>query len=93
MVNVFGKGELVLLTIFTQTYYLTQEPNAQLYLRTFISPMSQSSGSETICGISQTPMVVEIHDVVVDMPGLSGICRVAVEPSLPEKIVFCWVQI
>ncbi len=53
----------------------------------FLPHNSQPIGTETICGISQTPSLVEIHEVTVDIPGLNGICRVAVETSLPHKTV------
>ncbi len=53
----------------------------------FIAHDSHPVGIETICGISQTPSMVQVHDVSVAMTGLNGTCRVAVETSLPPKTV------
>ncbi len=53
----------------------------------FIAHDSHPVGIETICGISQTPSIVQVHDVSVAMTGLNGTCRVAVETLLPPKTV------
>ncbi len=55
--------------------------------KNFITPDMQPMGTELIRGLSQINTTVHTYDVHVKMQGLDGICRVAVQDTLPSNTV------